>query len=66
MTNLDIDTRVRIIARGCRYYDQTGTIAAVIEGQHHPYHVAGIEPWALWFGADELVVVPNIESEISA
>lgn len=57
MTPITQGATVRIIARGCRYYDQTGTIEAVIEGQHHPYHVTGLEPWPLWFGAHEFVAV---------
>lgn len=41
---------VRIIARTCSYFDQTGTVAAVSEHQDFAFHVTGPEPWPLWFG----------------
>lgn len=47
---------VRITAT-CRRHNQTGTVTAVVPDQHHPYAVAGLAEWVLWFGADELEVV---------
>ena len=47
---------VRIIARGCRYFDHVGTVAAINEGSHFAFHVRGPEPWPLWFGPHELVL----------
>lgn len=44
---------VRITAT-CRRHGQTGTVTAVVPDQHHPYAVAGLAEWVLWFGADEL------------
>ena len=49
-------TLVRVVAR-CSHYHQTGTIDTVVEGQHHPYAVAGLADWVLWFSAHELEAV---------
>jgi hypothetical protein len=61
MTKFRENDPVRIIARGCRYFDQVGTVTAVVEGQDNPFHVSGLEPWALWFGANELVLAERPE-----
>lgn len=55
MTKFRINDPVRIIAR-CSHFDQVGTVEFVTEGQDHPFMVAGLEPWPLWFGAHELVL----------
>jgi len=54
---------VRIISRTCRYFDQVGTITSVVEGQDNPFHVTGLEPWPLWFGAHELVLAEHPTNE---
>jgi hypothetical protein len=47
---------VRVIARTCSYFDQTGTVTAINEGHDYPFHVEGPESWPLWFGPHELVL----------
>jgi hypothetical protein len=47
---------VRVIARGCRYFDEVGTVAEVQEHQDFRFNVTGLEPWALWFGDHELIL----------
>jgi hypothetical protein len=59
MTKFRITDPVRITSPKCRYFDRVGTVTAVVEGQDHPFHVSGLEPWALWFGAGELVLAEN-------
>lgn len=44
---------VRIIAHPCRYFDRVATVGEVVDGK---FRVDGLEPWALWFRADELVL----------
>lgn len=61
MTKFRLGNPVRIIARGCSYFDQVGTVEAINEVQDHPFHVAGLEPWPLWFGAAELVLAERAE-----
>jgi hypothetical protein len=52
-----INDTVRIISRGSRYFDQVGTITAVNEG----FNVSGLDPRAMWFGANELVLAERPE-----
>lgn len=56
---------VRIIARGCRYFDQVGTVAATDGCGAFPFNVSGIEDHPLWFGPHELILaeapVPAVE-----
>jgi hypothetical protein len=47
---------VRVIAQRCHHFDQVGTIADIKEDQSAQFHVAGLEPWPLWFGPHELVL----------
>lgn len=53
---ITVGTRVRVTA-SCTHRTQAGTVTAIVEGQHHPYAVAGLAPWELWFSAGELEVV---------
>lgn len=53
---ITVGASVRVTAP-CRRRTQTGTVAAVVPGQHHPYAVAGLAHWELWFGAHELEAV---------
>jgi hypothetical protein len=54
---------VRVIAQRCQHFDQVGTIADVKEGQSAQFHVAGLEPWPLWFGPHELVLAEQQPQE---
>lgn len=57
MTKFRVTDPVRVIAAPCRYHDLTGIVGAIIvDGPRNPYRVDGLEPWPLWFGADELVL----------
>lgn len=47
---------IRVTHTPCAYFDRTGTIAEVVEGQHHPYRVEGLADWPLWFGDAEMVL----------
>lgn len=51
-----IGDSVRITHTPCRYFDQVGTVEDINEHQDHPFAVDGLEPWPLWFGADEMVL----------
>ena len=53
---ITIGTQVRITA-SCAHRTQAGTVTAIVPGQHHPYAVAGLAPWELWFSAGELEVI---------
>lgn len=53
---ITIGTSVRITAT-CAHRTQAGTVTAIVEGQHHPYAVAGLAPWELWFSSGELEII---------
>lgn len=55
---ITIGTQVRVTAT-CAHRTQAGTVTAIVEGQHHPYAVAGLAPWELWFSAHELEIITN-------
>ena len=55
--NLDLGARVTVTACRCALHGRTGVIGAVVEGQRAPYRVDGLEPWALWFTADEIQAI---------
>lgn len=48
-----LNDHVRVIAQ-CRLFDRAGVVEVVTPGQDQPYGVAGLAPWHLWFGPNEL------------
>jgi hypothetical protein len=57
-----IGDHVRVIARGCRHFDTTGTVEDVAEGAHHPFHVRVQDHHPLWFGPHELILAEAPEA----
>ncbi len=64
MSKFRIGDTVRIIANRCQHFDSVGTIAEIKENQSARFHVAGLEPWPLWFEPNELILAePPLAAE---
>lgn len=59
-----VGDHVRIIARGCRQFDDVGTIEDIVPGANYPFRVRVQDQHPLWFGPHELVLA-EAPSEVS-
>jgi len=62
-----LQDHVRVIKSPSSVFDRTGTVEVIAEGQDHPFGVANLAPWHLWFGPDELTLAepPQHQSQPS-
>jgi len=63
VTKFRIGDPVRVIARNTGHFDDVGTVVDVDISQHFPFHVAGLEDHALWFGPNELILAEHRPQE---